>query len=665
MKHRIAKRKYKIGIHLISAILLFICKTSLVNGQQQKNYEILSPDDSIRLIISVEKIIQYSVIVDGRTILKPSPISMTLGNGQVIGLNPKVSDLTTKSVDENIIPVVKEKYNVIRDNYNELNLSLEGDYSIIFRVYNNGVAYRFSTSLSGIIEVVSEGTVFNFAGGNSVYYPEEKSFFSHNERVYLHMQLDTMAVGRLASLPVLVETEGLKVLIAESALRDYPGMWVVSDGNNSLSATFPKYALEDKLPSNSDRNVPVTKSANFIAKTDGERSFPWRILAIAKSDADLVTNQLVYQLAEKLQIKDTDWIKPGKVAWDWWNYNNVYGVDFKAGVNTETYKYFIDFASRFGLQYIILDEGWYKLGNLMEVVPEINMEELIAYGKEKNVGIILWVVWKTLDDQLEIALDQFAKWGIAGIKVDFMQRDDQKIVNYYWKIAAEAAKRKMLVDFHGAYKPSGLRRAYPNVISREGVKGLENNKWSKDITPTHNLTLPFTRMVTGPMDYTPGSMLNAQPKMYRIIRNRPMSMGTRAHQIAMYVIYESPLQMLADSPSNYLSELESTEFISKIPTVWDDTKVLEAKVGEYLIIARKNGSNWYIGAMTNEDAREFNIDFSFLSDGEYSVDIIKDGTNADRYAGDYSKEIRTISKKDSLKIKLAPGGGWSAILVPK
>ncbi|NOX66573.1 MAG: glycoside hydrolase family 97 protein [Chlorobi bacterium] len=628
-------------------------------------YKVLSPDNTIELSVTVENAIQYSVLVDGKIILRPSPISMTLGNDQVLGSNPKVMDITRKSVDEEITPVIKEKFSVIKDNYNELTIFFEDDYSINFRVYDNGVAYRFSTSISGVIEIVSEEAVFNFAGSDFVYYPEEKSFFSHNERLYHHIQLDTMAAGLLASLPVLVETDGPKILIAESALRDYPGMWMVSSNKNSLSASFPKYALEDKLEPNSDRNVPVTKSANYIAKTKGNRSFPWRILAIAKEDGDLITNQLIYQLGEKQQIEETSWIKPGKVAWDWWNALNVYGVDFKSGVNTETYKYYIDFASRFGIEYIILDEGWYKLGNLMEVVPEINMEEIIAYGKEKNVGIILWVIWKTLDDQLEAALDQFEKWGVKGIKVDFMQRDDQKIVNYYWKIAAEAAKRKMLVDFHGAYKPAGLRRAYPNVITREGVKGLENNKWSKDITPTHNLTLPFTRMVTGPMDYTPGAMLNAQPEMFRIVFERPMSMGTRAHQIAMYVIYESPLQMLADSPSNYLSELESTEFISRIPTVWDDTKVLKAKVGEYLIIARKNEHNWYIGAMTNENAREFTIDFSFLDDKEYTADIIKDGINADRYAGDYSTETKTISRNDSLKINLAPGGGWVLILESK
>jgi len=663
MKHLNKQPMKKIHHILLTTLLLFLFFAKIANAQNKKNYELLSPDITIKMVISIDDQIQYSVLVDGETILKPSQISMKL-NDQVLGLNPNISSISKRSVDENIIPVVQEKFKVIKDNYNELTISLKKNYAVIFRVYNNGIAYRFSTKMDKMITVISEEATFNFVGGNSVYYPEERRFQSHNERKYLHMRLDTMSSGRLASLPVLVETKGPKVLIVESALKNYPGMWVLSGKNNSLNATFPKYALEDKLDPMSDRNVPVTKKANYIAKVNGKRNFPWRILTIAKEDGDLITNQLVYQLGEKQQIEDTSWIKPGKVAWDWWNALNVYGVDFKSGVNTETYKYFIDFASKFGLEYIILDEGWYKLGNLMHIVPEINMEEIMAYGKQKNVGVILWVVWKTLDDQLEIAMDQFEKWGVKGIKVDFMQRDDQSIVNYYWKIADEAAKRKMLVDFHGAYKPSGLRRAYPNVITRVGVKGLENNKWSKDITPTHNLTIPFIRMVTGPMDYTPGAMLNAQPKDFTINFDRPMSMGTRTHQIAQYIIYESPLQMLADSPSNFYAELESTEFISRIPTEWDDTKVLKAKVGEYLLIARKRGNNWYIGGMTNEKAREFTIDFSFLDNKEYTADIMKDGFNVIKYAGDYIKETRTISKKTSIKIKLAPGGGWSAILVP-
>ncbi len=657
-------QKRQIELLLVSILFIFIYFGNTMNAQKKKSYELRSPDNTINMVISVDGSIQYTVLVDGETIIKPSQISMKLSN-QILGLNPKVKHISTKSINEKIIPVVKEKFNIIQDNYNELTISLKKNYKIIFRAYNNGVAYRFSTNIKGKIEVVSEESTFNFVEGNDVFYPEEEEFQSHNERKYLHMQLDTMSAGRLASLPVLIATKGPKVLIAESALRDYPGMWVTTGKKNTLNATFPKYALEDQLEAKSDRNVPVTKRANYIAKTDGKRNFPWRILAIAKEDGDLITNQLVYQLGEKLQIKDTSWIKPGKVAWDWWNALNIYGVDFESGVNTETYKYFIDFAAKFGLEYVILDEGWYKLGNLMEVVPDIDMEEILAYGKEKNVGIILWVVWKTLDDQLEEAMNQFEKWGVKGIKVDFMQRDDQSIVDYYWRIAAEGAKRKMLVDFHGAYKPAGIRRTYPNVITREGVKGLENNKWSKDITPTHNLTIPFIRMVAGPMDYTPGAMLNTQPEDFKINWNRPMSMGTRVHQIAMYVNFESPLQMLADSPSNYYAELESTEFISRIPTEWDNTKVLKAKVGEYLIIARKRGNNWYIGGMTNEKAREFTIDFSFLDNKEYTADIIKDGINVDKYAGDYKKETRTISKKGNLKITLAPSGGWVAILTPK
>ena len=473
--------------------------------------------------------------------------------------------------------------------------------------------------------------------------------------------MNSISMDQLASLPVLVSTKGPKILITESSLMDYPGMWLKGSANNSLHATFPGYPLKAGLRPGSDRNMPVEQYANFIARTAGKRSFPWRILDIARNDGDLLTNQLTYQLAPELRIKDTSWIRPGKVAWDWWNANNVYGVDFKSGINTATYKYYIDFASKYGIEYIILDEGWYKLGNLLDVVPDINMEEIVSYGKQKNVGVILWVIWKTLDDQLQEAMNQFEKWGIAGIKVDFMQRDDQWMVNYYWKIAAEAAQRKLLVDFHGAYKPSGLRRAYPNVITREGVKGMEHAKWSDEITPEHDVTLPFIRMVAGPMDYTPGAMINAQKDNFRAIFNRPMSMGTRAHQMAMYVVFESPLQMMSDSPSNYLKEPECTEFIS---TVWEETKVLAASVGKYVIVARKNGNHWFIGAMSDEKAREFTLDFRFLDKRTYDIEIFEDGLNADRYASDYKKVTGRISPDDHMKIKLAPGGGWVARLSP-
>ena len=403
--------------YLLILMTLFLFSAFGVHGQQQNAYEINSPDQTIKLIISVEDQITYSVIVDGNIVVAPSRISMSLDEDVVLGRNPKIRDEFSRTVKQEINPVVPEKFAIIEDHFNELVVTFENSYSLIFRTYNNGVAYRFETKMDKSIKVLSEQATFNFTGTNYVYFPEEESFFSHNERAYHYMQLDTMSAGRLASLPVLIDTQGPKVLITESSLLDYPGMWVKSSQNSTLKGAFPRYALESQLRSGSDRDVPVTKYADYIAKTDGKRRFPWRILAIARKDADLITNQLVYQLAEESRIEDPSWITPGKVAWDWWNANNLYGVDFRAGVNTETYKYYIDFASRFGIEYIILDEGWYQLGNLMEITPEMNVRELVDYGKKKNVGIILWVVWKTLDDQLDQAFDQFAELHECGLQL--------------------------------------------------------------------------------------------------------------------------------------------------------------------------------------------------------------------------------------------------------
>jgi alpha-glucosidase len=383
-------------------------------------------------------------------------------------------------------------------------------------------------------------------------------------------------------------------------------------------------------------------------------------LGIVDRDADLLTNALVWLLAKPSEVQDTSWIKPGKVAWDWWNDNNVYGVDFKAGINTATYKYYIDFAARYGIPYIILDEGWYKLGNVLEVVPQINMEELTAYAKQKNVGVILWVIWKTLDEQLIPALDQYQKWGVKGIKVDFMQRSDQILMEYFERVSRETAKRKMLVDFHGCQKTATMTRTWPNLISTEGVRGLEWSKWSTDPDPEHNVTLPFTRMFLGPMDFTPGAMLNAPRASFSPLTHRPMSLGTRCHQLAMYVVYESPLQMLADSPSNYLREPETMEFLAAVPTEWDDSIALDARIREYVSIARRNGRDWYVGAMTNWTGREMEIDFSFLPEGNFHMEAYEDGVNADRYGSDYKLVKMDLNRTTVLKVKLAPGGGWAA-----
>lgn len=623
-----------------------------------------SPGGTLKLKVNVADGISYSVLKNGIVLIGNSRISLELSDGKILGVNPELTGSSTKLIDETLKPVVKQKYESIQNFCNELLLSFAGGYEIIFRVYDDAVAYRFRTELNEKIRIKSELAEFNFGRDYQILFPEEKSFMSHSERLYLPLKLSEVSSERFCSLPALVNLEnGIKAVITESDLEDYPGLYLSgSDENiNCLRGIFPYYPARDTV--RNDRDVYVVERKNYMAETAGKRNFPWRVIAFSENDGDLITNTIVYKLAKPSDPgSDFSWVKPGKVAWDWWNYNNIYGVDFRAGVNNNTYKYFIDFASKYGIEYIILDEGWYKLGNLLQQSPDINIEELVDYGNKKNVGIILWMSWKTLDDQFPEAMDQFSRWGIKGIKVDFMQRDDQWMVNYYYKVAEEAAKRKLLVNFHGAYKPTGLYRTYPNVITSEGVLGLEQSKWSDKANPWMAVTLPFIRMFAGPMDYTPGAMINATNQSFKPIFTVPASQGTRAHQLAMYVVFESPLQMLADNPTHYYKEPECMEFLSIVPTVWDDTKVLDAVISEYILIARQSKNHWYIGAITNWTPRDLTIDFSFLPAGDFKIKIWQDGINADRNANDYKLLIQNINNKTKLNIHLAPGGGWVGII---
>jgi alpha-glucosidase len=628
-------------------------------GDAQASYDLRSPDGRIQIKIGTAGQLRYDVVLKGRPVLEDCTISLDVEHNK-LGVQPKVMDAKPRSSDQIVVPVVRQKFAKIRDQYNELRLNMEGGYAVVFRAYNEGVAYRFETAMpQEKVKIYGEESAFNFPANFVVYYPLEESLFSHNERKYLPQHLSEIALRSLATLPAVVDVgEGAKVAIAESDLDSYPGLWLNGTGGNGLAATFPPYPLKESLTG--DRDYKVLENADYIAVTAGTRTFPWRVIGIADRDGDLLTNQIVYLLGKPSLVQDTSWIKPGKVAWDWWNANNVYGVDFKAGINTETYKYYIDFAAKYGLAYIILDEGWYKLGNVLEVVPEINMDELTAYARQKNVGIILWVVWKTLDDQLIPALDQFQKWGVKGIKVDFMQRSDQILVDYYYRVSRECAKRKMLVDFHGDQKPATMTRTWPNLISAEGVRGMEWSKWSADSEPKHNVTLPFTRMFLGPMDYTPGAMRNATKTTFAPIHGQPMALGTRCHQLAMYVVFESPLQMLADSPSNYLREPEIMEFLAPVPTEWDETKVLDGRIAEYVVVARRNGRDWYMGAMTDWTPRNLEIDLSFLPEGNFTMEAYQDGVNADRNASDYKKKTAQVNRTTKLKLALASGGGWAA-----
>jgi alpha-glucosidase len=633
----------------------------------QSHYSLRSPDRRIEVTIQTGDRIRYSVLLNGKPLLQDATLSITIDQ-KTLGLEPRVKATKERSVDQVIEPPVRQKFARVREHFNELRLEMEGDYAVMFRAYDEGVAYRLETSLpQGEVRIYGEEMSLNFAGDDRVYYPKEESMFSHNERHFLSLRLKEIAATDIASLPAVVgATDGIKVAIGESDVEDYPGLWLRGTSSTGLAAVFPPYPLKEELrqDGNWDRDLRITQRADYIAVTKGTRTFPWRVLGIAEKDGDLITSQLIYLLAKPSQIQDTSWIKPGKVAWDWWNANNISGVDFKSGINTATYKYYIDFASKYGIEYIILDEGWYTLGNLLAVVPEMNIEELVAYGRQKNVGIILWVVWKTLDDQFEVALDQFEKWGVKGLKVDFMQRDDQPVVNFFHKVCREAARRKMVVDFHGAIRPVLMTRTWPNLLTTEGVRGLEWCKWSPDAHPEHNVTLPFTRMFLGPMDYTPGAMVNAARRSFAPLFERPMSLGTRCHQLAMYVVYESPLQMLADSPSHYWREPDAMEFLGPVPTVWDETRVLDARMGDYVVIARRKDQDWYIGALTDWTARELEIDGSFLPEGRFRMDAYQDGPNAHRYGNDYKKVRSQINKGSRLKITLAEGGGWAAKISP-
>lgn len=639
---------------LLSFLLLFAAHLAA-----QTSYNLRSPDGNIDVRIRVSDRVRYDVALRGNLLLQNATMSLTV-DGKVFGVQPKVTSTRPSTHDETIEPVVRLKFAKLRDNYNELRLDFDANYAIVFRAYDYGVAYRFETSLpEQEITINAEEALFNFPSDYEVYYPAEDSFHSHNERFYSPTQMHDLGPKAIASLPAVVSAgDNVKVAIAESDITDYPGLWLRGTGESALAATFPPYPL--KVEQTSDRNVKVVQPADYIAKTKGTRTFPWRVIGVAVNDGDLLTNPIVYLLQRPTELTDTSWIHPGKVAWDWWNANNIYGVDFKAGINTQTYKYYIDFASKYGLPYIILDEGWYKLGNVLQPVPDINIPELVAYGRQKNIGLILWVTWKSLEDQLIPALDQYEKWGIKGIKDDFMQRDDQPMVQYLERVLREAAKRHLLVDFHGVQRSSMMTRTWPNLVSNEGVRGNEWNKWSADITPTHTVTLPFTRMFLGPMDFTPGAMHNAGKRDFAAIFEQPMSQGTRCRQLAMYVIYESPLQMLSDSPSNYLREPDAMEFLSAVPTTWDDTRVPVARIGEYVVVARRSGNDWYLGGMTDWTPRDLTVDLSFLPPGQFTLTAWEDGANAARTGSDYRKTTTTVDNKTKLTLRLAPGGGYAA-----
>ena len=657
------KNNKKLYLAILS-LLLLIGNASF--AAKEKKYVLSSPDGTLKVEISAGNELAYQVMHGNDTILSHSNIGLVLENGTIVGKTPRITGERRRKIKDNIeSPFYRFKEFVATGN--ELDLKLKGGFGIIFRAYNEGVAYRFYTTQSSDIIIKEEQAEFNFKEDYTAYLPyttnDKKPMAMAYQNVYDITPL-SKAQPKLAFLPVTVDCGSVKLTLLESDLEAYPGMFVQSQqGKYGLKGVFAPYpAKTDFYPWR--KQEYVTETTDFISRSRGSRSYPWRVLAITEKDTDMPVNNLVYALASPNRIGDTSWVKTGKVAWDWWNDWNLKGVPFKAGINMDTYKYYIDFASRNGIEFIVLDEGWYdpKSGDMLTVIPELDLPELIAYGKSKGVEIVLWTVFNVLDSQLEAACKKYADMGIKGFKVDFLDRDDQTAVEMVYRIAEMTARYKLTLDLHGIYKPTGINRTYPHIINFESVFGMEEVKWTdiKNNMPLYDVTFPYIRMMAGPVDYTPGAMRNATKADWRAMYYTPASMGTRCHQLAAYIVHDSPFTMLCDAPTNYLNEQECVDFIASLPVEVDSTFIASGELGKYIVTVRKKDVNWYIGGMTNWDERDVQLDFSFLPEGmSYTAVLFKDGVNANKQAEDYRKETIRIDKDSRLTLHLASGGGFA------
>ena len=657
------KNNKKLCLAILS-LLLLIGNASF--AAKEKKYVLSSPDGTLKVEISAGNELAYQVMHGNDTILSHSNIGLVLENGTIVGKTPRITGERRRKIKDNIeSPFYRFKEFVATGN--ELDLKLKGGFGIIFRAYNEGVAYRFYTTQSSDIIIKEEQAEFNFKEDYTAYLPyttnDKKPMAMAYQNVYDITPL-SKAQPKLAFLPVTVDCGSVKLTLLESDLEAYPGMFVQSQqGKYGLKGVFAPYpAKTDFYPWR--KQEYVTETTDFISRSRGSRSYPWRVLTITEKDTDMPVNNLVYALASPNRIGDTSWIKTGKVAWDWWNDWNLKGVPFKAGINMDTYKYYIDFASRNGLEFIVLDEGWYdpKSGDMLTVIPELDLPELIAYGKSKGVEIVLWTVFNVLDSQLEAACKKYADMGIKGFKVDFLDRDDQTAVEMVYRIAEMTARYKLTLDLHGIYKPTGINRTYPHIINFESVFGMEEVKWTdiKNNMPLYDVTFPYIRMMAGPVDYTPGAMRNATKADWRAMYYTPASMGTRCHQLAAYIVHDSPFTMLCDAPTNYLNEQECVDFMASLPVEVDSTFIASGELGKYIVTVRKKDVNWYIGGMTNWDERDVQLDFSFLPEGmSYTAVLFKDGVNANKQAEDYRKETIRIDKDSRLTLHLASGGGFA------
>lgn len=639
--------------HLFLSLLLLFSYSAFAKNK----VELTSPRGNLKVIVNVDKDISYDVFSGNDRILHDCAISMNINN-RVIGEKPSLKRLRRTTINETITPVVAIKNRKVVNHCNVVLLYFKGDYGVEFRAYDNGIAYRFMTAFKGNANVFDEKVDIQFKGDPVLTMSKTPSFRSSYENPYAHIKASEYRVGdNINYLPLYAQTEsGYNVLFSETDLYDYPCLFLKSDGKGGLQSTFPRCPIE--FGPDNDRSLKTIREASYMANTKGSRTFPWRFFVISKDARDIIANQLEFVLATPNVLKDVSWIRPGQVSWDWWNGRGAWGVDFRAGCNEETYKYFIDFASKYKIPYIILDEGWSaSTSDPLHSNEEIDIHRLIEYGKQKGVGLIVWLTWLAVEKNMNL-FEEYEKWGIAGIKVDFMDRSDQWMVNYYERVAKEAGRHHLLVDFHGAFKPAGLERKYPNILSYEGVLGLEQGGLCK---PENSNWLPFIRNAVGPMDFTPGGLTNIQPHENHSTWAIPMASGTRAYQMALYLIFESGIQMLADSPKRYEQNPDCTQFLTQVPVEWDETRVLKADPGKYVVIARRSGSKWFVGAITDTTPRDFEIKLDFLQKSG-TVTAFADGINADRQAMDYKKTTQQVSPGETLSIHMLQNGGYAAVI---
>ena len=663
----VTTNNHKVMKKSILIFTLLYISSNILYGKAS-DYILQSPNQKTEVHIHISENITYSIYHQNKLLLKENQVALLLENSHILGANPHIQKIREYSKNESI-PSPLYRVPSFHTSYNEMDIQLKGKYGLQFRVYNEGVAYRFYTKFKQPITIVDEIAEFNFDQDYNTFQAystnKKKPYAMAFQNLYTETTLSKAITDNLSFLPITIDYgKELKMTILESDLEKYPGMFIKAHGKKlSLKGHFAPYPKEMEIHPARCMTYVNTRE-QFIAQTEGTRTFPWRIMAITEKDIDMPVNNLVYALASPNRVGDTSWIKGGQAAWEWWNDWGISKVDFKAGINMNTYKHYIDFAAEYGLPFIVIDEGWYapKSGDMLTVIPELNMQELIDYAGSKKVGVILWTVFNVLDKQLEEACAKYSAMGVKGFKVDFLDRDDQTAVEMVYRIAEATAKHHLTLDLHGIYKPTGLNRTYPHIINFESVFGMEEVKWSKvekDMMK-YDVTMPFIRMMAGPIDYTPGAMRNANRKDFRDVYYEPMSQGTRCHQLAAYIIHDSPLTMLADNPTIYQQEAECTKFISSIPcTGIDETQILQGQLGEYIVSARRNESDWFIGGMTNWTARDIELDFSFLPEGNYKYVLFKDGANAEKKASDYQKESGTIHNQSKMKIHLAPGGGFA------